>query len=467
MAGEALGGVRGDPADDALERQRARLRADDAQAGRLGEQRGVEAGVALERRERAEAAVLLGRRRPAGRPRARRRPERRIAASACRAATTAPFMSTAPRPCRRPSSTAPDHGPSRHGSVPGETTSTWPLSAIRAGPVAGQRSRSGPTARSRGASSPGWSGCARSAGEVVLGAGRRRARPRAPARASRSSAARSSPVTLGTCTSARGVARERIRVQSGERVLLHRAASLVRPSDPGLWSRARADPWPDDQAHGRSPRRGLARSSSASAHGRRSPASTSEVGAGAGPRAAGAGRRRQEPAAARAGRRARVRRGLVEVAGRASSWRDRRDARAADRGQLEPVHALAGSRWRGRSPASRPSCSSTSRPAGSTPRPRAAARALVTRHAARGGACVWATRRLDALHGIASGVTLLAAGRVRYAGSVEALALRALAGSAERLANSARTRRVEPLNIFPARPRQFLGASRVSLEDGA
>ena len=61
----------------------------------------------------------------------------------------------------------------------------------------------------------------------------------------------------------------------------------------------------------------------------------------------------------------------------------------------------------------------------------AAARALVTRHVARGGACVWATRRLDALHGLASGVTLLAAGRIRYAGSVEALALRALAGSAE------------------------------------
>jgi len=61
----------------------------------------------------------------------------------------------------------------------------------------------------------------------------------------------------------------------------------------------------------------------------------------------------------------------------------------------------------------------------------AAARALVIRHVTRGGACVWATRRLDTLHGLASGVTVLAGGRVRYAGSVDALALRALSGSAE------------------------------------
>jgi ABC-type multidrug transport system ATPase subunit len=62
----------------------------------------------------------------------------------------------------------------------------------------------------------------------------------------------------------------------------------------------------------------------------------------------------------------------------------------------------------------------------------AAARALVQRHVIRGGACVWATRRLDSLHGLASGVTVLAAGRARYTGSVEALVHRALAGSAER-----------------------------------
>ena len=59
----------------------------------------------------------------------------------------------------------------------------------------------------------------------------------------------------------------------------------------------------------------------------------------------------------------------------------------------------------------------------------AATRALVARHAARGGAVIWATRRLDDLQQLASGVTLLAGGRVRYSGTVEALAMRALAGS--------------------------------------
>jgi ABC-type multidrug transport system ATPase subunit len=58
----------------------------------------------------------------------------------------------------------------------------------------------------------------------------------------------------------------------------------------------------------------------------------------------------------------------------------------------------------------------------------AATRALIGRHAARGGAVIWATRRLDDLQQLASGVTLLAGGRVRYSGTVEALAMRALAG---------------------------------------
>ena len=49
------------PRDDALERERAGLGADDAQPGRLGQQRGVEAVVALELGEGAEPAVLLGR----------------------------------------------------------------------------------------------------------------------------------------------------------------------------------------------------------------------------------------------------------------------------------------------------------------------------------------------------------------------------------------------------------------------
>ena len=67
----------------------------------------------------------------------------------------------------------------------------------------------------------------------------------------------------------------------------------------------------------------------------------------------------------------------------------------------------------------------------------AATRALVARHAARGGAVIWATRRLDDLQQLASGVTLLADGRVRYSGTVEALAMRALAGSELPLAAAA------------------------------
>jgi ABC-type multidrug transport system ATPase subunit len=70
-------------------------------------------------------------------------------------------------------------------------------------------------------------------------------------------------------------------------------------------------------------------------------------------------------------------------------------------------------------------------PAGFSADTRAAVRALILRHATRGGAAIWATPRLDTLHGLASGVTLLAAGRVRYSGSVEALVLRSLARSAD------------------------------------
>lgn len=58
----------------------------------------------------------------------------------------------------------------------------------------------------------------------------------------------------------------------------------------------------------------------------------------------------------------------------------------------------------------------------------AATRSLVSRFAAQGGAVVWATRRLDVLLGLASGVTLLADGRVRYEGGVDALARRTLSG---------------------------------------
>ena len=60
VALEPRGGVRRAAGDHAAEGQRARLGADDAPAGRLGDQGGVEGGVALELGERAEAAVLLG-----------------------------------------------------------------------------------------------------------------------------------------------------------------------------------------------------------------------------------------------------------------------------------------------------------------------------------------------------------------------------------------------------------------------
>lgn len=68
---------------------------------------------------------------------------------------------------------------------------------------------------------------------------------------------------------------------------------------------------------------------------------------------------------------------------------------------------------------------------------RAAVRALVVRHTDRGGAAIWATPRLDALVRLASGVTLLAGGRVRYSGSVEALVLRALARPADEISAAA------------------------------
>ncbi len=56
----------------------------------------------------------------------------------------------------------------------------------------------------------------------------------------------------------------------------------------------------------------------------------------------------------------------------------------------------------------------------------AATRALVLRHSARGGGTVWATRRLDEIHGVASNVTVLVGGRVRYTNTVDALVQHAL-----------------------------------------
>jgi ABC-type multidrug transport system ATPase subunit len=57
-------------------------------------------------------------------------------------------------------------------------------------------------------------------------------------------------------------------------------------------------------------------------------------------------------------------------------------------------------------------------------------RSLVLRFRAQGGAVIWATRRLHALEGVADEVTLLTDGRVRYRGTAEALAARALGGLA-------------------------------------
>src|SRR3954468_21409465 len=125
------------------------------------------------------------------------------AASACSAAATAPFMSTVPRPYRPPSWIAPDHGePWRHASLPGGTTSTWPQSARRGACVRAPGTVSvRPQSSARGASSPGWSGCARSGARWWRW--RSAPTPRAAAiSASRSSAGRSSPVTLATSTSA-------------------------------------------------------------------------------------------------------------------------------------------------------------------------------------------------------------------------------------------------------------------------
>ena len=74
-------------------------------------------------------------------------------------------------------------------------------------------------------------------------------------------------------------------------------------------------------------------------------------------------------------------------------------------------------------------------PTGFSAAARSAVRALVLRHSSRDGATIWATPRLDVLHRLASGVTLLAGGRVRYSGSVEALVLRSLARSSEDVAD--------------------------------
>jgi ABC-2 type transport system ATP-binding protein len=59
-----------------------------------------------------------------------------------------------------------------------------------------------------------------------------------------------------------------------------------------------------------------------------------------------------------------------------------------------------------------------------------AVRRLVAGRAGRGASVLWAARRLDELSGLAGTVTLLASGRVRYAGTVSALAARSTHGLA-------------------------------------
>jgi ABC-type multidrug transport system ATPase subunit len=67
----------------------------------------------------------------------------------------------------------------------------------------------------------------------------------------------------------------------------------------------------------------------------------------------------------------------------------------------------------------------------------AAARSLILRYVAQGGAVIWASRRLDALLGLGADVTLLAGGRVRYSGSADRLAARVLSGRAAPLRRAA------------------------------
>ena len=94
--------------------------------------------------------------------------------------------------------------------------------------------------------------------------------------------------------------------------------------------------------------------------------------------------------------------------------------------------------WRAR----RTCCWWTSRPTGFDDQTAAATRSLALRHAAGGGAVIWATRRLDVLLGLASGVTLLAAGACATPGTVETLAERALAGTDAADSNAAAPRRL-------------------------
>ncbi|HWK25546.1 MAG TPA: ATP-binding cassette domain-containing protein [Solirubrobacter sp.] len=88
--------------------------------------------------------------------------------------------------------------------------------------------------------------------------------------------------------------------------------------------------------------------------------------------------------------------------------------------------------------ASRPDLLLIDEPApGFDPQTVATTRALAGRFVAHGGTVLWSARRLESLAGAAATVTVLAAGRVRYSGTVDGLAARALGGACAPLIRAA------------------------------
>ena len=115
---------------------------------------------------------------PAARPRASLAPVAQRGQRVQRGDHARPSCRPTPRPCSRPSSTAPDHGPCATARVPGPTTSTWPLSAIRRGAPPGSVAVSAPQLVARAPPRPGGPG-ARAGRRGRARAGRRPARARA------------------------------------------------------------------------------------------------------------------------------------------------------------------------------------------------------------------------------------------------------------------------------------------------